>query len=143
MALTSSIFDCALVFEGGGMRASYTAAVANMLIENGIFFDHVYGVSAGSSNTINYLSRDTWRTYASFTEFVTDPDFGGVGSFLRHKGIFNAYHIYQEAGRQASSCPSTSRPSQQTRPRQPLPASSATRGAAATGRARTWTRSTT
>ena len=101
----SNIFDCALVFEGGGMRASYTSAVANMLVENGIFFDHVYGVSAGSSNTVNYLSRDTNRTYVSFTEFVNDPQFGSVGSFLRHKGIFNARHIYQEAGKPGAFLP--------------------------------------
>lgn len=93
------INDVALIFEGGGMRASYTAGVVNTLIEQGIHFDNVYGVSAGSSNSVNYLSRDTWRSRVSFTQLSNDPRFGGLGSFLRHKGIFNARYIYQEAGK--------------------------------------------
>lgn len=96
--LSSNITDTALIFEGGGMRASYTAAVANLLIENELYFDHVYGVSAGSSNTVNYLSRDQRRTHDSFTTFSQDPRFGGIGTFLRHQGMFNSHFVYQEAG---------------------------------------------
>lgn len=80
------------------MRASYTSALANALLENGIFFDNVYGLSAGSSNAVNYVSRDTDRTKRSFVDFVEDPEFGGIGSFLQHKGFFSARHIYEEAG---------------------------------------------
>ncbi len=94
-----NVCDTALIFEGGGMRASYTAAIANALLEAGINFGHVYGVSAGSSNAVNYVSRDVSRTRASFTELVRDPDFGGLGTFLAHKGFFSAHHIYQEIGR--------------------------------------------
>lgn len=100
-----TIDDVALVFEGGGMRASYTSAVVNTLLEQGIRFNNVYGVSAGSSNSVNYLSGDQWRTRASFTELSNDPNFGGIGSFLLHKGIFNARYIYQEAGKPGGVMP--------------------------------------
>jgi len=103
--LTNNIFDTALIFEGGGMRASYTCAIANVLLENDIYFDHVYGVSAGSSNAINYLSRDRCRTRASFTEFSKDPHFGGLGTFLRHRGMFNSHYIYQVAGNPDGALP--------------------------------------
>ena len=96
--LTNNVFDTALIFEGGGMRASYTCAVANVLIENEIFFDNVYGLSAGASNTVNYVSRDTDRIRRSFVELVNDPNFGGVDTFLQHKGYFSADYIYREAG---------------------------------------------
>lgn len=96
--LTSNVFDTALIFEGGGMRASYTSALANALLENGIFFDNVYGLSAGASNAVNYISRDIDRTKRSFVDLVEDPEFGGVGTFLQHKGFFSAKHIYEEAG---------------------------------------------
>ena len=96
--LTSNVFDTALIFEGGGMRASYTCALANVLLENGIFFDNVYGLSAGASNAVNYVSRDIDRTKRSFVDLVKDPEFGGVGTFLQHKGFFSAKHIYEEAG---------------------------------------------
>lgn len=96
--LTSNVFDTALIFEGGGMRASYTCSLLNTLLENEIFFDNVYGLSAGASNAVNYISRDTDRAKRSFVDLVTDPDFGGIVTLLRHKGYFNADHIYQEAG---------------------------------------------
>lgn len=97
--LQSNVFDTALIFEGGGMRASYTCALANVLLEEGIYFDNVYGLSAGSSNAVNYVSRDVERTRRSFVDFVRDPEFGGIKTFLQHKGLFSADHIYQEAGR--------------------------------------------
>lgn len=96
--LSNNIFDTALMFEGGGMRVSYTCAVANVLIENGIFFDNVYGLSAGASNSVNYISRDTKRIRESFVELVTDSNFGGIDTFLQHKGYFSADYIYREVG---------------------------------------------
>ena len=96
--LKSNVFKTALLFEGGSMRAAYTCAVAAELLENGIHFDNVYGVSAGSSNTVNYVSRDINRTIASFTDFVNMENIGDWTTFLQHKGMFNAHFIYQEAG---------------------------------------------
>ena len=96
--LQSNIFDVALIFEGGGMRASYTAGMVVTLLEAGVYFDNVYGLSAGSSNAVNYVSRDAWRARASFVDLVNDPEFGGIGTLLSGKGYFSAYHIYQETG---------------------------------------------
>ena len=97
-SLESNVHDVALIFEGGGMRASYTAGVVVTLIEEGIFVDDVYGLSAGSSNTVNYLSRDSWRARASFVDLVRDPHFGGAHTMLSGKGYFSAHYIYQETG---------------------------------------------
>lgn len=96
--LESNVFKTALFFEGGSLRAAYTSAVAVWLLEQGVYFDKVYGVSAGSSNTVNYLSRDISRTRESFTSFIEDPNVGDVKTMLQHKGMFNARYIYQEAG---------------------------------------------
>ena len=56
--------DVALIFEGGGMRAAHTSAVVVQLLEAGIVFPFVAGISAGSTNTLNYLSGDVWRARA-------------------------------------------------------------------------------
>lgn len=93
--LTVNIDDVALIFEGGGMRASYTAGVVVTLIENNMNFADVYGISAGSSHTVNYVSRDPARAKASFVDLVMDPEFGGTKSFLQGKGFFNAHHLYE------------------------------------------------
>ena len=76
--LESNVFKTALLFEGGSMRDAYTCAVAAELLEQGVHFDNVYGVSAGSSNTVNYISRDVERTIRSFTDFV---NLDGIGDW--------------------------------------------------------------
>jgi len=96
MNLTSNINDTALIFEGGGMRASYTAGFVNTLFEAGIYFDYVAGISAGASNSINYLTRDTGRAKKSFVDIVLEPEFGGWFSFIKGEGYFRASYIYEE-----------------------------------------------
>ena len=96
--LESNVFKTALLFEGGSMRCAYTCAVVAYLLEQDVHFDNVYGVSAGSSNTVNYVSRDINRAVGSFTEFIRLPNIGDWKTFLQHKGLFNAHYIYEEAG---------------------------------------------
>lgn len=96
--MESNVFKTALFFEGGSMRACYTSAVAAYLLEQGVYFDNVYGVSAGSSNVANYLSRDIARTRDSFTIFPANPKAGSIKTFLRGRGMLDAQYIYQEAG---------------------------------------------
>ncbi|WP_281964824.1 patatin-like phospholipase family protein [Serinicoccus marinus] len=88
--------DTALVFEGGGMRASYTSGVVVTLLEAGIDLGWVGGISAGASNTCNTLSRDAWRARHSFTDFAADPRFGDWRSFARGRGWFDAEYIYEQ-----------------------------------------------
>lgn len=96
MEIINNIKDTALIFEGGGMRASYTAGFLNNLLENQIYFDYVAGISAGSSHLVNYLSRDPERARRSFVDLVLDPDFGGWKSFLKGDGFFRSEYIYEK-----------------------------------------------
>lgn len=93
------------MFEGGGMRASYSCAVPVVLLENNIYFTNVYGVSAGASNAVNYITRDTGRTRSSFTDIAGDPRFGNIKTFLQRKGIFNSHYIYQESWKEGGPLP--------------------------------------
>lgn len=94
-SLTCNVTDCALVFEGGGTRASYTAGIANVLLDQGIYFGYTCGISAGSSHTLDYTSRDRDRTRRSFIDFAALPDHGGIRSILRGKGYFDADYDYE------------------------------------------------
>ncbi|AHM58080.1 phospholipase, patatin family (plasmid) [Peptoclostridium acidaminophilum DSM 3953] len=96
MELISNVKDTALIFEGGGMRASYTAGFLNNLLENEIYFDYVAGISAGASSSVNYIARDTVRAKRSFVDLVLEPDFGGWRSFLKGEGFFRSQYIYEE-----------------------------------------------
>lgn len=91
-----AVTDVALVYEGGGMRASYTSGLVVTLLEAGIEFPWVGGISAGASNTCNTVSRDAWRARHSFTDFASDPQFGDWRSFARGRGWFNAEYIYEQ-----------------------------------------------
>lgn len=98
MAHTNLLNDTALLFEGGGMRASYTSGMVVALLEEGIRAPFVAGISAGASNTANYLSGDGPRARTSFTDFAADPNFGDWRTFMRGKGLFHAEYIYERAG---------------------------------------------
>ncbi|MDR0782696.1 MAG: patatin family protein, partial [Propionibacteriaceae bacterium] len=96
MELKSNVTDTALIFEGGGMRGAFTAAIVTSLLGAGIHMDYVAGISAGSSNTVNYLSRAPVRARKSFVDFADDPRFGSWRTWIRGKGFFNAHYIYEE-----------------------------------------------
>ena len=79
------------------MRAAHTAGVVASLIEHEVWLPYVCGLSAGSSNAINYIARDADRTRRCFVEIAGDKRFGGFGSFVRHNGFFNSDFLYIEA----------------------------------------------
>lgn len=94
--MRNNVFDCALVLEGGGMRCAYTAGLITVLLEAGIHFDYVCGISAGSSSSANYISRDIERVRYAFVDVADDPKVGGPASFASGKGFFNAEYLYRE-----------------------------------------------
>lgn len=95
----NNIFNTALILEGGGMRGSFTAGILNTLVKNEVFFNYVVGVSSGSSNAVNYMTRDIKRTKDSFVNIVNYDEFGGIKSFLKGQGLFNSEYIYNEAAK--------------------------------------------
>lgn len=105
MEINNNIIDTALIFEGGGMRASYTAGFLNNLLENKIYFNYVAGISAGSSHSVNYLARDTLRAKRSFVDLVLDPEFGGWKSFFKGEGFFRSHYIYEETSHPGATLP--------------------------------------
>lgn len=93
--LTNNVTDTALIFEGGGMRGSFTSGVVATLLEAGIQADWVGGISAGTTCLANYVARDAERAERSFVEFSAEPLFGDWRTWLQGKGVFNAEWIYE------------------------------------------------
>ncbi|MDR1087880.1 MAG: patatin family protein [Coriobacteriales bacterium] len=102
--MRNNVHDVALIFEGGGMRNSYSSGLVNVLLENGIFFNDVYGLSAGATNAINYLSRDLWRSKVSFTNYRDDFAFKKSVSLLMKLASIagGEAHLHGETGGEAS-----------------------------------------
>ncbi len=97
-SLANNISDVALVFEGGGMRAAYTCAVVQELIHQELWFPFVAGISAGSSNSLNYVLRDGPRAEQSFVDIAEHPEFGSWRTWVRGRGMFNSEFIYGGTG---------------------------------------------
>ena len=75
------------------------------MLEAGLSFPWVGGISAGCTNTCNFVSRDTWRTREAYLGLTTDPQAGGWGSFVTGKGYFNSEHIYLHTSAPDESIP--------------------------------------
>lgn len=93
-SLTTNVPGVALVFEGGGFRASYTAGIANVLIDQGIYFPFVCGLSAGASHAVDYVSQDRVRVRRSFIDYALLSEHNGVRSLLKGNGYFDAAYDY-------------------------------------------------
>lgn len=87
------------------MRNSYTAACIDQLLAHDIHFGWVGGISAGASHTVNFLSGDRKRARESFVELGAHPKTGGIKSFLRGSGYFNAEYIYETVGAPGNDLP--------------------------------------
>ena len=51
-----------IVLEGGATRGVFTSGILDYLMEEDLYFSHVIGVSAGSCNGVDYVSRQIGRT---------------------------------------------------------------------------------
>ena len=85
-----------LVLEGGALRGLFTAGILDVLMENGVRFDGLVGVSAGAAFGCNYKSGQAgrvirynkrfaheWR-YCSWRSWIATGDLFG-GEFCYHK----------------------------------------------------------
>lgn len=84
----------ALILEGGGMRGTYTAGVLDYLMEKGIDFGSVYGVSAGALNGANFKSKQTGRGLRTFTNYQKDERYAGPQHLLKTGDWFNVDFSY-------------------------------------------------
>ena len=91
----NNVSDCALVLEGGGYRGAFTAGIISVLLEEGIQFPYACGLSAGASNVVNYVAGNQKRIRMAFVEIASLPGNGGLGTFLRGKGYYNADFLYE------------------------------------------------
>ena len=83
-----------LVLEGGAMRGLFSAGIMDVMMENGITFDGVIGVSAGAAFGCNYKSRQPGRAIRYNKRFAKDKRYCSMQSFLRTGDLFGAKYAY-------------------------------------------------
>ena len=68
--------EAGLVLEGGATRGVFTSGALDYLMEKDLYFSYVVGVSAGSCNAVDYVSKQIGRG-------LYDPQRKGIQLLLR------------------------------------------------------------
>ncbi len=90
------MYNAGLILEGGAMRGVYTAGVIDYLLDKGISFREVYGVSAGSCSACSYLSGQRRRAMDVCVDYLDDDRYCSVKSLLRTGELFGSQMLYHE-----------------------------------------------
>lgn len=86
---TENINKSALVLEGGALRGLYTAGILDVLMENNIKVDAIFGVSAGALFGINYKSKQIGRALRYNLKYAHDKRYMGMYSLITTGDIMN------------------------------------------------------
>ncbi|MCI9153294.1 patatin family protein [Lachnospiraceae bacterium] len=84
-----------MILEGGATRGVFTSGVLDYLMEQELYMSHVIGVSAGSCNAVDYVSRQPGRTRDCM--ILTDKKENyvhGFRSLVREKSVMNMDMIF-------------------------------------------------
>lgn len=83
-----------LVLEGGGLRDLFTAAILDVMMERGIRFDGIIGVSAGATFGCNYKSHQPGRTLRYNKQMAGDWRYCSVRSWITTGDLVGAEFTY-------------------------------------------------
>ena len=85
----------ALILEGGAKRGVFTSGVLDYLMEQEYYIPHVIGVSAGSCNAVDYVSKQPGRTRDCM--IPTDKSgsyYYGFRKFVKERSLMNMDLIF-------------------------------------------------
>lgn len=83
-----------LVLEGGAMRGIFSAGVMDVMMEQGLNFDGIVGVSAGAAFGCNYKSGQPGRVLRYNKRFAHDWRFCSIRSLITTGNLFGAEFGY-------------------------------------------------
>ncbi len=89
-----------LVLEGGAMRGMHTSGVLDILLDNGIEFDGVIGVSAGALFGVNFVSKQRGRAIRYNKRFCADKRYMGLHSLITTGNVINTEFAYYTVPRE-------------------------------------------
>ena len=86
-----------LVLEGGATRGVFTSGALDYLMEKDQYFSHVIGVSAGSCNAVDYVSKQPGRTRDCMIH--KDKEYSyyyGFREFIKEKSILDMDMVFDK-----------------------------------------------
>ena len=83
-----------LVLEGGALRGLFSAGIMDVMMEHGIEFDGLIGVSAGAAFGCNYKSRQPGRAIRYNKRFAKDDQYCSLKSLWKTGDLYGAEYAY-------------------------------------------------
>ena len=88
-----------LILEGGGMRGIFTIGVLDNLMDRGIRFPYIIGVSAGACNGLSYMSHQRGRAKYADIDLLKEYNYIGMKYLLTKGNIMDfdlLFHKFPE-----------------------------------------------
>ena len=99
------MINATMVLEGGATRGVFTSGVLDYLMEKDVYLSHVIGVSAGSCNGVDYVSRQIGRTRDCMIHKEKEYSYYyGFTRFVREKSILDMDMVRSEERRVGKEC---------------------------------------
>ena len=86
----------AMCLEGGSLRGLFTAGVLDALLDNEVYIEYVNGVSAGSMNGMNYISRQRGRSKRINLKYLHDKRYISYKNMFKSRQIFNFDFLFDD-----------------------------------------------
>ncbi len=83
-----------IVDVGGGTRGIYGAGIFDYCLDQGIRFDLVIGVSAGSANGASYIAGQRGRNYRFYNDYAFREEYMSVKNLLHTGSYIGLDYIY-------------------------------------------------
>ena len=85
-----------LVLEGGTLRPVFSCGVMDALLDEGLMFDYVIGVSAGITYAFSYLSKQRGRNLEVFTRYRNDKRYLSLRNYPKCRSMFGLEFVFDE-----------------------------------------------
>lgn len=85
-----------LILEGGTFRPVFSCGVLDALLDEGLVFDYVSGVSAGITYAYSYLSGQRGRNLRIFMTYRNDKRYLSLGNFAKCRSLFGLDFVFDE-----------------------------------------------
>ncbi len=85
----------ALILEGGTFRPIFSAGIMDALLDEGIMFPYVIGVSAGITDGFSYVSQQKKRNYDILMNHRYDKKYVGIRNFFTDRSLFGLKYAYE------------------------------------------------
>lgn len=86
-----------MVLEGGATRGVFTSGALDYLMERDVYLSHVIGVSAGSCNGVDYVSKQIGRTRDCMIHKEKEYSYYyGFTKFVREKSILDMDMVFDK-----------------------------------------------